>query len=61
MSIEPKCHRKQLPAPAVGSDTGQTLVEYSLVLLVVSTAVILALSGLGAEILAKLETVISGF
>ena len=60
MSIELKRHRKQLPA-LVASDTGQTLVEYSLILLVVSTAVILALSGLGAEILAKLETVISSF
>ena len=44
-----------------GGERGQTLVEYALILLFVSTALVFTLGGLTADIKATLESVVAGF
>jgi Flp pilus assembly pilin Flp len=52
--------RRAFEHASKGNEQGQTVVEYSLVLVLVSTAVIFALTGFGADLVSKFEAVISG-
>ena len=53
-------HRFRTSKPAAGNERGQTLVEYALILLFVSTALVLTLSGFGTDLNALLEGAIAG-
>ena len=56
-----KDHRFRTSKLAGGGERGQTLVEYALILLFVSTALVFTLGGLTSDIKATLESVVAGF
>jgi Flp pilus assembly pilin Flp len=54
-------HRFRTSKLGRGDERGQTLVEYALILLFVSTALVVTLGGLTSEISTTLENVVAGF
>lgn len=61
MPTGPRDRRFNTPKLLAGDERGQTIVEYTLILLFVSTALVVVLSGLAADLKSTFEGIVAGF